>query len=332
MSSILALFTFNEYPAHQTLFVERWDHDVGFWNECSIAHYFNPIYFEAGAYISSKMVARKEGVDQFMTDNNRRYQERIMELRTLGLYVTKPIRKHLLENAHKEMAIGKFAKASSLYELVLHNVVQRKHVRKEMWPADEVQNMKWVSDHCDLITTEKYHQSSRLTGWKNAKCLLSTVQEADYDKALALYQMGLCRKELPCDFGSPDEKGLNHLIIATCYLDALKFVPNYAPALSALYEMTYMNVSSTTRAILYMIRLVTSSESKHSSQTLLQPVQQKLNELKEDQSLFVHVKKRDCEFDFKHRFYPRFKNQEQKRPVFVSQSGSKPINSLFSFA
>jgi len=332
MSSILSLFTFNEYPAHQTLFVERWDHDVGFWNECSIAHYFNPVYFEVGAYVSAKMVAKKESVDQFMTDNNRRYQERIMDLRKLGLYVTKPIRKHLLENAHKEMAIGKFTKASELYELVLHNVVQRKHVRKEFWPTEEVSNMKFVSDHCDSITTDKYHQSSRLSAWKDAKCMLSTIGEADYDKALALYQMGLCKKQQG-EFGFLEEKGLNIFVIAALFLDALKFVPNYAPALAALYEMTYMNVSSVTRGVLYMIRLVNSSESKLAAQTLLQPVQQKLIDLKEDQSLFVKVKKHKgniefCQVPGRHTCY----REEFKKETTLTPAGGKPVIRSFSFA
>jgi len=289
-SSLAAFFTHNVYPGHQKLFIERPEHDFGFWQETSICSFYNPIYFELGLHMSHRiptLPAFKEqgaAVQQQNLRNKALYDQKLDEWRKRGVRVTTPIRKHLLEQGHRALAQGKIAKAQSWYQHVLHTIVLEDHVPENLLPPPEktAEERKIVGDQCDNFATPMFHKFHRLTAWQNAKCLTAMCTEIDQDRALACFQMGQCQQRLNND-------NSNHIISAMYYIDAIKWLPGYPPAIAALYELTILKSSDVTRAILYLIRLTSMSQMANASVPLLRNIKANMDSLVLDQSEWLHV-------------------------------------------
>jgi len=284
---LMAFFTHNVYPNHQKLFIERREHDFAFWQEAAICSYYTPMYFEFGLFMSNKVVnlpAFKQesvGVQQQNQRNKAMYDQRLNEWRQRGVRVSQPIRKFLMEQGHRAMAQGKFAKAREWYQYVLHSIVLSDVIPDHLLTdAQTPQERQAVNDLCDSFSTATFHKLHRISAWQNAKCLSSVVTEIDSDRALASFQMGQCQFKLDSD---------NRIQVAMYYLDSLKWFPGYPPALAALYELTLMKSSDLTRAITYLIRLVSMSTMINACAPLLKHLKSTIEQLAVDQSEWTHV-------------------------------------------
>jgi hypothetical protein len=286
-SSLLALQTHATYPSHQKLFIERPEHDFGIWQEASICAFYNPAYFEFGLHMSHKLLElpsfKQQGnqVQQQNIRNKALYEAKLSEWKKRGVRVTDPIRKYLLEQGHKAMAQGKFAKAKDCYQHVLHNVVLADIVPEHLFEGTQTaEERKVVADLCDHMSTQMFHKFHRLTAWQNCKCVSAMTTAIDQDRALASYQMGQCQLKLDNE---------NRLLAAMYYVDALKWVPGFPPAIASLYELTILKSSDLTRSILYLLRLVSMNPMVNASLPLMRTLKANMESLVVDQSEWCHV-------------------------------------------
>jgi glycosyltransferase involved in cell wall biosynthesis len=281
-SSLLAFFTHNTYPSHQKLFIERPEHEFGIFQESSICAFYNPVYFELGLHMAHRipeLPAFKQqapAVQQQNIRNKALYDARAGDLKARGVRVTAPIRKYLIEQGHRAMAQGKFLKAKDTYQHVLHtlalsDIIPDHLLEGSQSPAER----KSVSDLCDNLSTVVFHKFHRITAWQNARPLSNIITEIDQDRALASYQMGQCQLRI-----DPDCR----ILSAGYFLDALKWMPGYPPALAALYELTLLKSSDLTRAILYLIRLVSLGPMATASLPLIKGLKAIQDSLVFDQS------------------------------------------------
>jgi glycosyltransferase involved in cell wall biosynthesis len=295
MSSLCGFYTHNTYPRHEKLFVQRWEHDVGFWQEATIVSYFCPSYFELGTFTSHKLInnkelleAQNENVRKTIKDNHVLFTAKADALRKTGLLMTRSIRLHLLESAHRLFARGQWARAFETYQVTLHGVVPRDAVNPSLWPSDpvaEARDRQDVNGHIDALSSEKFHRFHRLTAWQSAKSLTPIVSEHDQDRALACCQMAKCQERVT------HNDHLNKLIVAFYYVDALKFVPGYPMALASLYDISIMMPSAFTRCIMYLLRLVGSSPVAIAAGPLIRSLDSVISTLNVTQSLWVAVKR-----------------------------------------
>jgi hypothetical protein len=336
-SCLAAFFAHNTYPSHQKLFIERPDHEFGWWNEVSIACYYSPVYFELGLYICTKLPTLPAFATQHLhvrrqcESNLALYRERLDEWRRRGVGVTPAVRKHLLEQGHRAYAQGKFTKAKEMYQYALHPLVVEDALPPEMWTATPA-DRRTVELMCDNLATLAYHQRHRLTAWANARCSAPPpaspeARQADADRALACFQIGQCQLRLlqqsqeqrqadaPTDQprgerAAPAAGGAggagptapsaaaaaaaqaasphqDTLIAAMHFVDALKFVPSYPPALAALYELTLRRPSDLTRCVTYLIRLTSMSQAAEASVPIVHAMRAAMEGFQSEQSEFA---------------------------------------------
>jgi hypothetical protein len=294
-ASVGSMFTHNQYPAHQKLFLEVWELRFGFFQELSIACFYCPQYFELGLYISRKLLVDPEFEKQAkpvqdMTRRNRElFEARLKEWTSKGIKMTAPIRKHLIERAHRLYAQARFARAKDLYALALHPIVMPDAIADDsLLPksSDGKSNdaRKEVEGEGELVNTVVFHKAWRLSAWAYGRPLHHAVTESDQERALCCYQMGRCAERLPQGSG-PTGK----LLVAAHYLDALKFAPLYAPAISAMYELTHLAPSDVTRCILYMMRSVSAGGSQQAAMLALRPIKTVMEAMSTDQSVCCRV-------------------------------------------
>lgn len=288
-ATIGSLFTHNVYPAHQKLFLETWELKFGVFSEISVACFYCPQYFELGLHLSKRLLEDPEFDKQSkpvqdMTRRNRElFEGRQREWIARGMRMTPAIRKHLLERAHKFYAQARFARARDLYAIALHPIVMRDAVTDEsLLPKNAAEETKAVAAEAELLNTKTYHRMHRLSAWQNGKPLHHAVTEADQDRALCCYQMGRCDERL-----QPGNAG--KLLVAVHYVDSLKFCPMYAPATSALYELTLLAPPDVTRCILYLLRAVTAGPALLSAAMALRPVKAVVEAMASDQSVWCRV-------------------------------------------
>jgi hypothetical protein len=275
----------NEYPSNDKLFVKTEVHKFQFWFELSIVCYYTPVYFELGLFAINKLLTsddykyQPEHLRQQLLRNKALYDGRLNEWRQRGVRVTVAIRRYLLEQGLRSYSQGRFARAKEWYEKVLHPIVSA-----EVLPAEMVETgpeeRKQVHEICNHINSKMYHQFNRLTAWKNCRPVSNIVTEVDHDRALASYMMGQCSVRT-----DPD----NRIVNAMYYIDSLKFVPLFAPAISSLWESTICQGNYYTRCISYLIRLATMGPAATVAAHVLKNVKAAQEGLVADQSEWAHI-------------------------------------------
>lgn len=286
-SSLLAFQTHATYPSHQKLFIERPEHDFGIWQEASICAFYNPVYFEFGLHISHKLLdlpAFKQQGNQVQQQNQRNrvlYDAKLGEWKKRGVRVTDTVRRYLLEQGHKALAQGKYAKAKDWYQHVMHGVVLGDVLPPHLLEGTQTsEERKTVEDLCDHMSSQMFHKFHRLSAWQNCKCVSSMTTVIDQDRALASYQMGQCQLKLDND---------NRILAAMYYIDALKWIPAFPPAVASLYELTILKSSDLTRAILYLLRLVSMNPMVTASLPMMRTLKANIESLVIDQSEYAHL-------------------------------------------
>jgi glycosyltransferase involved in cell wall biosynthesis len=282
-----SMFTHNEYPATQKLFIERWENVFGIWQELSIACFYCPQYFELGLFMSRKLMQDAEFGKQLqpvkdMTQKNRDlFEGRLKEWVANGVLATPAIRRHLMERAHRFFAQARFARAKELYSIVLHPIVMRDAISDESLlpssPEKMAEEAKAVGEYAERLSNVTYHKAARLSAWCNGKPLHHAVTESDQERALCCYQMGRCEERMSAG-------PTNKLLVAVHYVNALKLWPLYPPALAALYDMTHLAPPDMARVILYLIRAATSGPAHQAASVALRPVKAVVEALAVDQS------------------------------------------------
>jgi hypothetical protein len=278
-SCLAAFFTHNVYPETQKLFIERPEHEFGFWNEMAIAAFYSPQYLSLGLYASKKVLElptfkdQHEAVRRQSVVNRGLFEQRLNDWVQRGCRSNPAIRKYLLEQGHKAFAQDKWAKAIQWYNAVLHPIVLKDLIPASLHPEPKAgENM---AELCQTLSSVTYHKFNRLTAWQNARVLTPHVSEADMDKALACFQMGQAQARL-----SPDDR----VVIAVHYVDALKWAPAYSPAVAALYELTIHKPSDITRCITYLMRLVTIGPAAVSALPVMHKLREAFQAVNNDQS------------------------------------------------
>jgi glycosyltransferase involved in cell wall biosynthesis len=289
-SLLCAFFAHNVYPVDEKLFVQRWDHDFGFWQEVSIVTYQCPQYFELGVFAVQKMLNHPEFSKQTkefqkqVLEHQSLFDEKLDKWRKEGILVTKAIRAALITAGHKLFAQSKFTQAYSFYEACLHTVVHRSQVPHNILTTiDEAQNKIEILKQCESIKSETFHKFHRLTAWKNAQILSPVVTERDHDCALACFQMAKCQEQMT------ENNHWNKMQCAFLYADALKFVPLYPLATAALYQLSIMMPSCFTRCVLYLLRLVSASSATHLALPLARTLGTAVQVVNVDESVMTQV-------------------------------------------
>lgn len=286
--SVASFFTHNVYPSHQRLFIERPDHEFGWWQEISICAFYNPIYFELGAYMAHRIptlpafTQQSSQAQKQALQNLAMYDQKLNALRKNGVKVTKPIRQYLMDQGHKAVAQQKFTKAQEWYQLALHAVVLKDSIPEELYDTNDTTSASQV---VDTFLKETYHKYHRLTAWQNAAPLSWVQTEIESDRALACFQLGQCMAKQIHDSNKNDKWGGDLIVAAMYYVDALKYVPNYPPALHALYDMTIHRPSDLSRCIMYLIRLTSAGQMSKLAMSMMQPLKIAIENMVQDQSI-----------------------------------------------
>lgn len=280
-----SFFTHNEFPSHQKLFIQSHENSFGFWLELSVMAFFSAPYFELGLFVSQKLMKHPEFDKQIkpiqdMTRNNRQlFDARLREWVEKGTRITPAIRRHLMDRAHKLYAQTKWVRARELYNLALHPIVLREAITDpSLLPLDTDAEREAVRGLTEVMNSQAWHKIWRLTTFKSGRAISPIVSEDDRDRALCSFQLARCQERLT---NRPEDK----LLIVVHLVDALKWVPGYAPALATLYEMTHLATSEFTRVVLYLIRMASVGAAQLAAMPLLRPLNEVVQSLAGDQSV-----------------------------------------------
>jgi hypothetical protein len=303
IASIAAFFTHNQFPSDQKLFIDRFDHEFGFWFELALLCYQIPFYFTLGCFAAKKAkdsVYMKEMDVQtrtFFAQQSQHlyedYESRRKEWNTTKTFKTRSLALFLLNRAHREFSKSNYRLAKQLYQEMLQPVVSKSLlppilVKTAVETCHEQlakQNILFDSQSLmqtsilDQLDTPGFHTLNRFTAFMKGQSVHLMTQNnkqrpSDEEEAVACYQLALCEERL-----HPENK----LAIAAYLMDALKVNAYYAPALAKLYDMTHMAKSQLSRAICYMIRLATFGRTRVESEHVYASVKKAVEDSNDDE-------------------------------------------------
>ena len=302
LSCLGSFFTHNVYPERQKLFITRWIHDVGFWQELALSCFYNPVYFELGLFTSHKLCDKlktmsevSKGYKENAEKIKDSYLKRVGDWERHGITISPQIRAALLNDAHLNYKEHRWSKAKDIYESILHPVILRSNISEQFWPTTEeekIKNAKSVKDICSSLHTLTFHKIHRLSAWQSTRFINPMLKstELDKDKALACYYMGMC--QLNTDWDSMQ----NRLLSSFHFIDALKFWSEHAPSLNQLLTLTLCVPSHLTRAIMYLTRMVLLSTSAIQSMPLLQKSKEIIDRKVEKSQMVMFYKPHEMSF------------------------------------
>ncbi len=286
-----SFFTHNEYPSEQKLFVDANDHTFAFWHELILICANDPLYFDLGCFLSRRLMASKEFLEKGAKEQKDRRTEYLEKfdlvadgLVTYGTINTDALRQRLIDLGEKALGQNNISLAMTLFQATKPTVVSR-----SLLPFMEASDGKWFatpvdakfaakakSERQDMVKMwfeEFTHKLNPLTSWKDGKSV-KNPQLGSLVTSTSKQWCRLCMRLADCEDRylqmeerenksmTQEEKDLHKGNRIAYFLDALKCDPNYAPASSALYDMTNWSTSSWTRTILYGLRMVQSSRLK----------------------------------------------------------------------
>jgi len=121
LCSIAAFYTHNVFPKEQKLFIDKYDHEFGFWHELAIVCYHVPLYFELGCFAAKKALESnylselpqnaQESLRNQAEANFKEYQFKLDSWLDSMLPQTPVITKYLMTKAHEAFSQQDYYKA-----------------------------------------------------------------------------------------------------------------------------------------------------------------------------------------------------------------------------